>query len=111
MTSAVLPSQRYKPASEKESAEQLKRVRNGVAIQNGYALDFTRVDPVLKITDAYRKELDAANDQAEADQKQGEAERAEFADILAGISPGGFLPGEADQAVAATGSTTKAQQG
>lgn len=56
MNTGLLPSQRFKPASKAEAEEQLFRVAHGANIEHGFALDFSRRDPVLKMTDEYLKE-------------------------------------------------------
>ena len=40
----------YAEPTEAEAKTQLQRVRNGLAIEHGYALDFSRVNPVMKYT-------------------------------------------------------------
>jgi len=90
--SKVLASKRYKPASAKESEAQLKRIRNGLNIEQGFALDFSLANPVLRITDEYTKEIDAERAVADKWQAEAEKEMAEVADLLLPIESFATMP-------------------
>jgi hypothetical protein len=77
--------ERFKPASAAEAERQLFLVRNGLNIEHGFALDFSRRDPVLKMTPDYLKEVEGAAEENLKSIAALEDETAKVADILAPI--------------------------
>jgi hypothetical protein len=82
MNTGLLPSQRFKPASKAEAEEQLFRVANGANIEHGFALDFSRRDPVLKLTDEYLKEHESDGKARLKAAEQAEKDAARFRDLM-----------------------------
>lgn len=72
----------YVAPSDKETKTQLHRVRNGLPPEYGFALDFSKPNPVLKYSPAHLKDMQAASDEAKAANDKALQEDEEYADIL-----------------------------
>lgn len=108
MATKVLESQRYGKATDKQVDEQLKRLRNGLPPQQGFAVNFQWNPPVRRISDDYNREIDAERKIAADWEKQAEEEAAEVADILTGIELLATAPRDAgsDNVPVSTGPAT-----
>lgn len=76
---------RYVEPTEKEAEEQMKLLRNGLHLSYGFAANFSRMQPIMKIHEDDLKEM-AKHREAEIEAgRKMEDEAAEVADLLAPI--------------------------
>lgn len=74
--------EQFRPAPKADADRQLMLIRNGLNIEHGFALDFSRKDPVLKMTDDHLRDVERAAEENAKGLAALEDEAAQVADIL-----------------------------